>query len=107
MPSLHGCHSCSNGLCLWFSAFNFHIISYDIKAIFPQVHRTQAIFSSPDSIFSLPLGPGPMAFHFSLNSTWGSMGKQWRWGGRGGRLTSMATSCFPCVKVTYECRLQR
>jgi hypothetical protein len=36
------------------------------------VHRTQAISSSPDSTFSFPLGSVPVAFCFSLNSTWGA-----------------------------------
>lgn len=74
-------HPPSNWLCLWFPAFNFHIVSYDIKVIFPQVHRTQAISSSPDSTFSLPLGPVPTAFCFSLNSMWGTRGSRGAGGG--------------------------
>ena len=44
-------------LCLWFSTFNFHIISYYIKAILLQVPWTQAVSSRPDSKFLFPPGP--------------------------------------------------
>jgi hypothetical protein len=74
--------------------FNFHTISYDIKAILLQVPQTQVFSSSSDSTFPFPLGPLANSVSLLARFHVGSMGKQRR---QQSPLPPLQPALFTCV----------